>query len=451
MVLQTEFAQIKGNDLYIDDVKATDLVKQYGTPLYVMSEGHIRKQFNTLKTKMIDKYENTLPLFASKSFSCKAIYKLAMEYGVGIDCVSAGEISVALKAGFDPKKIYFHLCLVYRIIQILTLNGTVSWNSNGIHAIGIAEFFLLRKSSTGHTCLLIELVEEIASKLNVKVNGLVRITPGVYAGGHDYIRVGAKDTKFGFSSHDNTYLKAIKKVIDAPHINFDGIHCHVGSQIEEIQAYVLAMNKFVDIAYEIYDIFGIVINKLNAGGGFGIQYTASDHPLEFDDVVSTIMDIIYKGFDKRDMKRPMVLVEPGRYCVGNAGITLYTVGSYKYIRDIRDYISVDGGMTDNIRSSLYNAKYDAVIANKAGQEANHLVTVAGKNCESGDILIRDIMLQDPQPGDILAMFSTGAYHYSMSSNYNQLPKPAVVFTYQGKSKEVIRRQTFDDLVAYDID
>ena len=151
------------------------------------------------------------------------------------------------------------------------------------------------------------------------------------------------------------------------------------------------------------------------------------------------------------MKRPMVLVEPGRYCVGNAGITLYTVGSYKYIRDIRDYISVDGGMTDNIRSSLYNAKYDAVIANKAGQKANHLVTVAGKNCESGDILIRDIMLQDPQPGDILAMFSTGAYHYSMSSNYNQLPKPAVVFTYQGKSKEVIRRQTFDDLVAYDVD
>ena len=402
MVLQTEFAQIKGNDLYIDDVKATDLVKQYGTPLYVMSEGHIRKQFNTLKTKMIDKYENTLPLFASKSFSCKAIYKLAMEYGVGIDCVSAGEISVALNFVIDN---------FYEI----------------------------------------ELVEEIASKLNVMVNGLVRITPGVYAGGHDYIRVGAKDTKFGFSSHDNTYLKAIKKVIDAPHINFDGIHCHVGSQIEEIQAYVLAMNKFVDIAYEIYDIFGIVINKLNAGGGFGIQYTASDHPLEFDDVVSTIMDIIYKGFDKRDMKRPMVLVEPGRYCVGNAGITLYTVGSYKYIRDIRDYISVDGGMTDNIRSSLYNAKYDAVIANKAGEEADHLVTVAGKNCESGDILIKDIMLQDPQPGDILAMFSTGAYHYSMSSNYNQLPKPAVVFTYQGHSKEVIRRQTFDDLVAYDVD
>ena len=432
MVLQTEFATIKGNDLYIDDVKATDLIQQYGSPLYVMSEGHIRKQFNTLKTQMLDKYENTLPLFASKSFSCKAIYKIAKEYGVGIDCVSAGEISIALKAGFDPQKIYFH--------GNNKLPSEIEYAlQNGVTHFVIDNFYE------------IELIEEIASKLNVQVKGLVRITPGVYAGGHDYIRVGAKDTKFGFSSHDNTYLKAIKKVIDASHIDFEGIHCHVGSQIEDIQAYVLAMNKFVDISYEIYDIFGIVINELNAGGGFGIQYTKSDKPLQFDEVVTTIMDIIEKGFAKRGLKRPKVLVEPGRYCVGNAGITLYTVGSYKTIPDIRDYISVDGGMTDNIRSSLYQAKYDAIIANKAAMPADHLVTVAWKNCESGDILIRDIMLQDPQPGDILAMFSTGAYHYSMSSNYNQLPKPAVVFTYQGQSKLIIRRQTFDDLVYYDVD
>lgn len=432
MVLQTEFATIKGNDLYIDDVKATDLAKEYGTPLYVMSEGHMRKQFNTLKTQMIDKYENALPLFASKSFSCIAIYKLAKEYGVGIDCVSAGEISIALKAGFDPLMIYFHgNNKLPSEIEYALKNGVIHFVIDNFYEI--------------------EQIEKIASELNVQVKGLVRITPGVYAGGHDYIRVGAKDTKFGFSSHDNTYLKAIKKVIDAPHIDFEGIHCHVGSQIEDIQAYVLAMNKFVDIAYEIYDIFGIVINELNAGGGFGIQYTKSDRPLEFGYVVSTIMDIIEKGFAKRNLKRPKVLVEPGRYCVGNAGITLYTVGSYKNIPDIRDYISVDGGMTDNIRSSLYQAKYDAIIANKAGQEPDHLVTVAGKNCESGDILIRDIMLADPQPGDILANFSTGAYHYTMSSNYNQLPKPAVVFTYQGKSRLVIRRQTFDDLVYYDVE
>lgn len=432
MVLQTEFAQIKNNNLYIDDVNALDLVKEYGTPLYVMSEGHIRNQFNTLKTKMIDKYDNALPLFASKSFSCKAIYKIAMEYGVGIDCVSAGEISVALSAGFDPKKIYFHgNNKLPSEIKYALENGVVNFVIDNFYEI--------------------ELVQKYASELNIQVKGLVRITPGVYAGGHDYIRVGAKDTKFGFSSHDNTYLKAIKKVIDAPNIDFDGIHCHVGSQIEDIQAYILAMNKFIDISYEIYDIFGININQLNAGGGFGIQYTKEDNPLEFDYVVSTIMDIVEKGFQARNLKRPKVLVEPGRYCVGNAGITLYTVGSTKYIKDIRDYISVDGGMTDNIRSSLYNAKYDAVIANKAEEEPNQLVTVAGKNCESGDILIKDIMLPSPTSGDILAVFSTGAYHYSMSSNYNQLPKPPVVFTYEGKSRKVIRGQTFEDLVYYDVD
>ena len=212
MVLQTEFAQIKNNNLYIDDVKATELAKKYGTPLYVMSEGHIRHQFNKLKTKMIEKYENTLPLFASKSFSCIAIYKIAKEYGVGIDCVSAGEISVALKSGFDPKKIYFH--------GNNKLPSEIEYAlENGVENFVIDNFYE------------IDLVQEIASRLGVKINGIVRITPGVYAGGHDYIRVGAKDTKFGFSSHDNTYLKAIKKVIDAPNINFDGIHCHVGSQI----------------------------------------------------------------------------------------------------------------------------------------------------------------------------------------------------------------------------
>ena len=200
MVLQTEFAQIKNNNLYIDEIKATDLVEKYGTPLYVMSEGHIRQQFNTLKTKMLEKYENTLPLFASKSFSCLAIYKIAKEYGIGIDCVSAGEISIALKAGFDPKKIYFH--------GNNKLPSEIEYAlSHGVENLVIDNFYE------------IELVQEIAKKLNIVVNGVIRITPGVYAGGHDYIRVGAKDTKFGFSSHDNTYLKAIKKVIDASNID----------------------------------------------------------------------------------------------------------------------------------------------------------------------------------------------------------------------------------------
>jgi diaminopimelate decarboxylase len=431
MVLQSKFIEIKNNSLYIDDVNAMDLVKEYGTPLYVMSESHIRNQMNMLKERFMDKYENTLPLFASKSFSCLEIYKIASEYGIGIDCVSAGEISIALKAGFDPDKIYFH--------------GNNKLPSEIEYALshGVCHFVV-------DNFYEIELIEEIADGLNAKVYATVRVTPGVYAGGHDYIRVGAKDTKFGFSSHDNSYLKAIGIILKSKNIIFEGIHCHVGSQIEEIQAYVLAMQKFVELAYTIYDEYGIVIKKLNAGGGFGIQYTEVDHPLDFDLVVETIVNIINTGFEARGWERPMIMIEPGRFVVGNAGVTLYTVGSIKDIPNIRKYVSVDGGMNENIRPALYQAKYDAIIVNKAEEEKDALVTIAGKNCESGDILIKDIKMANPQPKDILAIFSTGAYHYSMSSNYNQIPKPAVVFAKNGKSRTVIRRQTFDDLTIYDV-
>lgn len=432
MVLQTEFAVIKDNTLFIDDVNAIDLAKKYGTPLHVMSEGHIRKQFKTLKERFMDTYENTLPLFASKSFSCLAIYKLASEYGVGIDCVSAGEIYIALQAGFDSDKIYFH--------GNNKLPSEIEFAlQNKVYHFVVDNFYE------------IELIEEIAAKLDVKVYATIRVTPGVYAGGHDYIRVGAKDTKFGFSSHDNTYLKAIGLVLKSKYIEFEGIHCHVGSQIEEIQAYVLAMQKFVEIAYQIYDEYGVVIKKLNAGGGFGIQYTEVDQPLDFDLVVKTIVNIINTGFEAKGWERPTIMIEPGRFVVGNAGITLYTVGSIKDIPRIRKYISVDGGMNENIRPALYQSHYDAIVANKAEEEKDTKVTIAGKNCESGDILIKDIMMANPLSGDIIAMFSTGAYHYSMSSNYNQIVKPAVVMTYQGKSKTIIRGQNFEDLIAYDVE
>lgn len=430
MVLQSEFISIKDNTLYIDDVNATLLAKTYNTPLYVISEGHIRSRFKKLKEDMMDIYQNTLPLFASKSFSCLEIYRIASEYGIGVDCVSAGEISVALKAGFDPCKIYFH--------------GNNKLPSEIEYAISnqVTNFII-------DNFYEIELVQNIAQKYGRVVNAMIRITPGVQAGATEFIQTGAKDTKFGFSSHDNTYLKAVKQVLDASHIEFEGIHCHLGSQIEDIQFYINATDIMIDIANVIYDTYGVVIKKLNTGGGYGIAYTAEDNPIEFKEVVKVIMDLVHMAFEARKLPRPMVLVEPGRSVVGNAGVTLYTVGSSKDIPNIRKYISVDGGMTDNIRASLYGAKYDAIIANKAQEEKDTLVTIAGKNCESGDILRKDIMMANPQPNDILAMFSTGAYHYSMASNYNQALKPAVVFTQEGKHRLVIRRQTFEDLVAYE--
>ena len=433
MFIQTKYASINAqHELCVDGVSVVDLKAKYGTPLYIMSEGHIREQLALLKDKFMDKYPCTLPLFASKSFSCLAIYKLVKEYGIGIDCVSAGEISIALKAGVDPEKIYFHgnNKLASEIEYAL---------SHGVLHFVVDNFYE------------IELCQEIAKKLNTKVYATLRVTPGVESGAHAYIQTGAKDTKFGFSSHDGSYLEAIKQIIQTDEIVFEGLHCHIGSQIFDIDAYVTAMEKFVDFAVEIKERFGITIAKLNAGGGYGIAYNHEDKPLDFEVITEAIMTTIQKGFAKHQMAMPMVLIEPGRFVVGNAGITLYEIGAYKDIPQVRRYISVDGGMTDNIRTALYDAKYEAVVANKADLPCDSIVTVAGKNCESGDILIRDIALANPLQKDLLAVFSTGAYNYTMSSNYNQLPKPAVVFTYQGKDRLVVRRQTFDDLIYLDVE
>ncbi len=429
MIIQTPFATVENNELYIDGVRAVDLAKKYGTPLYVMSEGHIRHQMNELKTEFMDKFENVLPLFASKAFSCLEIYRLAKEYGIGIDCVSAGEISMALRAGFDPQKIYFH--------------GNNKLPSEMVYAVehNVTHFVV-------DNFYELELIEKLADR---PVYATVRVTPGIEAGGHRFIMTAATDTKFGFSTHDGSHFKAIEQILKSEKIKFEGIHCHIGSQVFEIEKYEQAMEKFVEIAYEIYDRFGVVISKLNAGGGYGIAYTHDDKPLDFKVITERIMKIITAGFEKRGWKRPMVLIEPGRYVVGNAGITLYTVGSIKDIPGIRKYVSVDGGMSDNIRTALYGAEYEAVIADRAESKPEETVCISGKNCESGDILIHEIRLPKIHSGDILAMFSTGAYHYTMSSNYNQLPKPAIVFTYQGKAKQVVRRQSFDDLVACDVE
>ena len=433
MFIQTPFATVDENHmLCIDHVSCQSLKEKYGTPLYIMSEGHLRMQFETLKRDFIDRFDNVLPLYASKAFSCLAIYKLAQEYGVGIDCVSAGEMSIALKAGLDPQKIYFH--------------GNNKTPAEIEYALShhVTHFVV-------DNFYEIEVANKIALKLNTKVYATVRVVPEVKSGAHAFIQTGAKDTKFGFSSHDGTYLKAISQIIESEGMEFEGIHCHIGSQIFDLNAYTQAMENFVEFAHEIKEKLGVTIKKLNAGGGYGIAYHHEDHPLDFKVITENIMQTIQTGFSKYNMDMPMVLIEPGRFVVGNAGITLYEIGAYKDIPGVRKYISVDGGMTDNIRTALYDAKYEAVVANKADLVADTLVTVAGKNCESGDILIKDIMLQDPQPSDLLAVFSTGAYNYTMASNYNQLVKPAVVFTYQGKERLVVRRQTFDDLVAYDVE
>ena len=251
---------------------------------------------------------------------------------------------------------------------------------------------------------------KIAGELDTVVKATVRVVPGIKAGGHNFIQTGHVDTKFGFSSHYGIYLKAIKKILDSKNMEFEGLHAHIGSQVFDLYAYISAMRTFMGFVDEIYKTFGVVVKKINAGGGYGIAYNKLDHPLDFETITEEIMNVISEAYEKRGWERPMVLIEPGRWVVGNAGITLYTVGAIK------------------------------------------VVTIAGKCCESGDLICKDLHVTgNIEAGDIFAVFSTGAYNYTMSSNYNQLPKPAVVFTYKGKSKVVIRRQTFDDLVEYDED
>lgn len=431
--IQTPFASISPEGiLLVDGVSVMELKEKYGTPLYIMSEGHVRHQLSLLKDKFMDKYNNTLPLFASKAMSCTYIYRLVKEYGIGLDCVSAGEMSIALRAGVDPSKIYFH--------GNNKLPSEIEYAlSHGVNHFVVDNFHEL------------DLCESIGGRLGLKVYATVRVTPGVTSGGHAFIQTGGKDTKFGFSTHDDSYLKAIEQILASSWVEFEGIHAHIGSQIFDLNAYITTMEKFVGFSKIIHDKFNVEIKKLNAGGGYGIAYTKDDQPLDFEVITSTIMQIIADGFKKEGMPMPMVLIEPGRFVVGNAGITLYEIGSSKDIPGTRKYVSVDGGMTDNIRPALYQAKYEAVIANRCLDEKDEVVTIAGKNCESGDILIHDIALPSPKPGDLLAVFSTGAYNYSMSSNYNQLPKPAVVFTYEGQDKLAVRRQTFDDLVLFDVE
>ncbi len=433
MVLQTKFAEIKENDLYIDGVKATDLVKQYGSPLYVMSEGHLREKFAELRDDFMLKYDKALPLFASKSFSCVAIYKLIKEYGIGMDCVSAGEMSIALKAGVDPQKIYFH--------------GNNKLPSEIEYALdhNVTHFVM-------DNFYEIELVEKIASEKDIKVYVTLRVVPEVKAGANAKIQTGMKDTKFGFPSSEGIYLEAVKQVLEADHLVYEGLHAHIGSQVFDLEAYTKEMDKFMIFVDEIYDKFNVVTTKINAGGGYGIAYTPEDKPLDFKVITSNIIKTIKEHYDEKGWEFPSVMIEPGRYVVGNAGITLYTIGSIKEIPGMKTYVAVDGGMTDNIRTALYDAKYEGVIANKASEPQTKVVTIAGKCCESGDILVKDIKVPESlESGDIFACFSTGAYHYTMSSNYNQLPKPAVVFTYEGNSRLVVRRQTFDDLVYLDVE
>lgn len=421
----------KGN-LTIGGMDTVELAKKYGTPLYVLDEDLIRENCEKFK-KSIDNYysKNGLVCYASKAFSCKEIYRIMKDEQMGIDTVSIGEMYTAISSGFPSEKIYLH-----------GNNKTTE------------ELTFAVKNKIGRIVVdnlnELELLNSIAKDLNSKVDILLRVKPGIDAHTHDFIKTGQIDSKFGFAIETGEALSAAKTASDLDAINLIGAHCHIGSQILDVDPFVLAADVMMKFISDVKGETGIEMRELNLGGGFGIKYVEKDDPVDYEEYMKAVSSIVQKNCDQYNLKKPFVVIEPGRSLIAPTGITLYTVGARKEIPNIRTYISVDGGMTDNPRYALYKSEYDAIVANKANEEKNEKVTIAGKCCESGDLIGEDMPLQHAESGDVLAVCATGAYNYSMSSNYNRNLKPAVIMVKNGKSRVIVNRETLEDLVRNDI-
>ncbi len=420
----------KGN-LTIGGADTVDLAKKYGTPLYVMDEELIREHCRSFK-QSIDKYYNGngLVCYASKAFCCKAICKAMMDEGIGLDVVSEGELYTALSVGFPVEKICFHG-------NNKTDDELLLAVENNVGRIIVDNIFELER------------LNDIAEEKGIKANIMFRIKPGVDAHTHDFVKTGQIDSKFGFALETGEAFEAVKKAVSLKNINLVGLHCHIGSQIFDIDPFVLAAEIMINFIADIKSKLGHEVKELNLGGGFGIKYTEDDSPVAYDKYMENVSVRVKELCAEKNIELPFILIEPGRSIAAPAGITLYTVGGVKHIPNIRTYVSIDGGMCDNPRYALYKSKYEAVVANKASQPKNTTVTIAGKCCESGDLIGEGMQLQEAVPGDIVAVLATGAYNYSMSSNYNRLRKPAVVFVNKGNSRVVVKRETLDDIIRND--
>ena len=432
MFISKNLSVNKENHLEIGGCDAVNLAKEYGTPLYVMDEEHIRKCMRAYKNSVDTFYNgNGLILYASKALSTMYMYKIAKEENLGADVVSGGELYTALKAGFDSEKIYFHgNNKTYDEIEF-----AINENVGRIVVDNERE---------------LDIIDEISSKKGKKTKVLFRIKPGVDAHTHEFISTGQIDSKFGVALENGEAFEIVKYAKNLKNVEIAGIHCHIGSQVFSLEPFKLAAKIMIEFAAKIKNELDVEISELNLGGGFGIKYVESDTPPEYGKYIEEVSKVIKTECEKNGLKLPFILMEPGRSIVGDAGVTLYTVGTVKDIKNVRKYVSIDGGMGDNPRYILYQAEYDAAVANRANDTPSEVVTICGKCCESGDIIIKDAKLPPLNPGDILAVMSTGAYNYSMSSNYNRLCRPAMVFVKNGKSSLKVKRETYEDLIKNDI-
>lgn len=418
-------------NLVFEGCDTVELAKKYGTPLYVISEDYIVDRCREIREDFLDKYEKTMAVYASKAFLIKEMARIIKREGLGMDVVSGGELYTAIQVDFPMDKIVFH------------------GNNKSLYEIEMAI-----KNDVGRIVVdniaELNLIERIASKYNKISSVLFRITPGVDAHTHKYIQTGQVDSKFGIPLNEDVINIAVKKAINLDHVKLLGFHFHIGSQLHENRGYILAIRKIVYLMKQLKEQLGFITKELNTGGGYGIQYSGDESRKPIEYFTDAIMSELENECKKGGFERPLVIIEPGRWIIGEAGITLYTIGSIKEIPGVRTYVGVDGGMPDNPRPSLYEAKYEGIIANKVGEKLIDTVTIAGKCCESGDILIQDLKVPKIESGDVLAVFSTGAYNYSMASNYNRLPKPAVVMVSQGEYRLMVKRETYEDIMRNEL-
>jgi len=418
--------------LTIGGVDTLELAKEFGTPAYVLDENVIRENCRTYLNAARECFgDDALPLYASKALCFTGIYKLVAEEGLGMDCVSSGEIFTALRAGFDPAKMYFH--------------GNNKTDADIEYAL-----------DSGVGTFVVDNLEELnalsaeATRRGIIQKILLRITPEIDPHTHRAVVTGNIDSKFGSPISTGQAMEIVKSALSADGIDLAGIHCHIGSQIFDIEPFSDAADIMIKFIADVKAKLGYTLRELNLGGGLGVPYTEYDRKIDYAESIKAISAVVNGFCEKHNIERPRVILEPGRSLVAAAGITLYTVGSVKTIPEFRTYVSVDGGMPDNPRYALYGSQYTALIANRAGEAKNTRVTIAGRCCESGDLLGENMELQEAKRGDILAVLSTGAYNHSMASNYNRLPRPPIVMAKNGEARLAVRRESFEDLCRNDI-
>ncbi|HIR53547.1 MAG TPA: diaminopimelate decarboxylase [Candidatus Onthovicinus excrementipullorum] len=418
--------------LTIGGCDTVELVRRYGTPLYVMDETQIREHCRAFVQSIKENYDgHGRVLFASKAFCCKEMCRIVESEDMGLDVVSGGELYTALSAGFPADRIYFHG------------NNKTDLEIETALEAGIARIIVDNFPE-------LETINRIAGTMGKKADIMFRIKPGIDAHTHSFIRTGQIDSKFGVALETGEAMQIVKRALELENVNLCGLHCHIGSQILDVDPFEHAAEVMLKFIADIKTETGFTVRELNLGGGFGIKYLESDNPVAYSEYMNRVARVVKARAQEYGVDLPYILIEPGRSIVGSAGITLYTVGAVKTIPDIRTYVSVDGGMCDNPRYILYSSDYDVLCANKANEPRDFKVTVAGKCCESGDLIQENTPIQRVEHGDILAVLSTGAYNYSMSSNYNRIPRPPVVMVCRGESRVIVKGETFEDLVRNDV-